>query len=99
MIEPLSSCPSDPIQCLEHIIGYGFANVFGNPIYLGLVLLTVIIAVGIAMKMKGDIFILFFSLGVMIVSAEFLGNWIGILFLIGAGGVFALALLRIIKRR
>ena len=98
MIEPLLSCPSDPMQCFEHIISQGFLDIFGNPIYLGLFMLVILIAIGIAFKMTGDMFILFISLAVMIISSEFLGNWVGILFLIGSGVVFALSLRRIIGR-
>jgi hypothetical protein len=100
MIEPLLSCPADPMACLEHIFGYGFTMVFGNPIYSGLFLLIVLIAIGVAIRMSGDVFIIYMVISIILVGGQFLGgNWITMIFLIGAGVVFALALQKLIRSR
>jgi membrane-bound ClpP family serine protease len=100
MIEPLLSCPSDPMSCVEHLIGYGFTMVFGNPIYSGLFLLIVLVAIGAAIRMSGDTFILYILVSIILVGTQFLGgNWITMIFLIGAGVVFAFALQKLIRSR
>jgi hypothetical protein len=100
MIEPLASCPADAWQCLEYIIGQGFLGIFGNPLYLGLFTIVILAIIGYALRMTGDLLILYLSLGMMIVSAEFMAfSWVTIIFLIGGAIIFFLGILRIIKSR
>lgn len=84
--------------CWGDVCSGGLIGIFGNPIFLGLIGLFFIIALGLVLRLSIDIMVLSGIVMFLILGASVLPNWLFWLAIIGAGIFVGIIIKRLLGR-
>lgn len=77
----------------------GITGSFGNPAFLGLAAIIIMLIIGMKLKVSIDLIILSIITMIQIIAGVYFPEWIFWIFIIGGGGIFGLGLLKVLKNR